>query len=194
MKIFTNSLVVFLYQSASLSYAVVTNVTSHRFTTTNVYFLCILHPGLAAALSTSSSFQDPAGSFLGPSDPIGGVGNLWQKHAVVLKAPARKCLNITQAHRSLAKVSHVARPDVNGTESIILLQERELCEAKAYHARQLPPGSQAVLTLWILCLGTQAHAVRSLGHVEKPRVGICSGGQSQPLSHPCPGSSREVSR
>ena len=151
-------LVIFLYQSASLSYAAVTNVTSLWFTTTNVYFLCILHPGLAAALSTSSSFQDPAGSFLGPSDPTGIPGgrgeNLWWKHTVVLKAPARKCHDSTPAHRSLAKVSHVASPDVSGTESIILLQERELCEAKAYHVRQLPPGSHTVLTLRILCLGT----------------------------------------
>lgn len=69
---------------------------------------------------------------------------------VVLKAPARKCHDITQGHRSLARVSHAARPDVNGTESIILLPERELCEAKAYHARQLPPGSHEVPTLWIL--------------------------------------------
>lgn len=68
----------------------------------------------------------PSRTQLGPFwDPVtllgGRGGNLWWKHMVVLKAPAWKCDDITQAHRSLAKVSHVASPDVSGTESIILL-------------------------------------------------------------------------
>ena len=67
----------------------------------------------------------PSWVLSGPSDPTGIPGgrgeNLWWKHTVVLKAPARKCHDSTPAHRSLAKVSHVASPDVSGTESIILL-------------------------------------------------------------------------
>lgn len=43
-------------------------------------------------------------------------------------------------------------------------------ETRSHKAMQLPPGSLAVLTLWILCLGTQPHAVRSSSHMEKPRV------------------------
>lgn len=54
---------------------------------------------------------------------------------MAFKASAQKWHYIIQDHILLAKVNHVARPDINGTGSIIILQrERALGKKTSVHS------------------------------------------------------------